>query len=555
MKRWILGTVIVIAAAFGLMLVLGLVAQALVAGAGKDRVIAALQDAAGVPVSVGNAGFDLAAWFRLKPAIALDNIAIGNPAGFRAPHSIEAKKLSAQVSLLSLLQKNIEVYSIGIESPRILVETGAGGTTNIEQLLKKLSAGGGKGQAPASAPKGSAGTGLAIDKLYVKSGEVVLATGPRAGERINVHDIDLQLSDFQSDRTCQLEVAAKLFRGERSRLHVKGQAGPFGADSLPLAGTLLVAIAPAEIPAAMRKSEFGTLLGAPGAKALATLEATVKGDLYRTVSGPAKLTLADIRLGKDEKHVLPLTGEAPLTFSAGSLTGEPAFELKMAEAKLRLGGGEWLGGAEVHVHGASTRGGSRGRIRNVEINEFLSSLTSSNDKIFGVFEIPSYSMQFAGKNADDLLNSLNGSGRISVSKGRIAALDLLASIQRAMEQGQKETTGAQGVTPFTTLAADFAMAQSKLNLSNIQLDGPGLRVSGQGAITFEQAINFDLQASVSGGVGQLVNRVSGRPQQSEATVPLTVRGTVNSPQVRPNVGKIATGIATGLLDSLFKKKK
>jgi hypothetical protein len=37
-------------------------------------------------------------------------------------------------------------------------------------------------------------------------------------------------------------------------------------------------------------------------------------------------------------------------------------------------------------------------------------------------------------------------------------------------------------------------------------------------------------------------------------IPLTVTGTVESPQVRPAVGKMVESVAGGLLDSLLKKK-
>jgi hypothetical protein len=37
-------------------------------------------------------------------------------------------------------------------------------------------------------------------------------------------------------------------------------------------------------------------------------------------------------------------------------------------------------------------------------------------------------------------------------------------------------------------------------------------------------------------------------------IPLTVTGTVESPRVRPSVGKIVTSVAGDLLNSFFKKK-
>ena len=226
---------------------------------------------------------------------------------------------------------------------------------------------------------------------------------------------------------------------------------------------------------------------------------------------------------------------------------DPAFHLKIPNGQLKLGKGEW-------AHGAVTSGHSRGRISNVDINELVSSLTAAGDKVQGVLELP-YSIQFAGKNAGEMRRSLNGNGKLAITKGRIAALDLVASIQRALVTSQQETEGTKGSTPFNTLTADLTAAQSRLNLDGIVLDGPALRATGKGVIDFDQNIRFDLDARVTGGVARLFNQVARRSQQEEATVPLVVTGTVDAPRVRPSVARMATGAALGLLDSLFNKKK
>jgi hypothetical protein len=113
----------------------------------------------------------------------------------------------------------------------------------------------------------------------------------------------------------------------------------------------------------------------------------------------------------------------------------------------------------------------------------------------------------------------------------------------------------RGSTPFSNLASDLNLGQARLEMSGVLLEGTGLRVNGQGTIGFDQKINFELQAQVTGAVAGLVNRVTRRDQGQEAIVPLTVRGTLDAPQVRPNVGKLARGAAMGLVESLLKKRQ
>ncbi|PYT27323.1 MAG: hypothetical protein DMG58_20560 [Acidobacteria bacterium] len=553
MRRWLIRLLVVVVSLFGLMLVAGLVARSVISGPSQHGLAASLSYSLGVPVTVGASNFDLVQWFLLRPAIALEDIAIGNPPGFRSPHLLEAKKLSAQVSLVPLLHKIIEVHSIIIDQPRITAETNEQGTSNIETLLRKSKS---RPGASSRSSETASGGNLVVDQFSVNSGEIAFVEpGSSHGvEHLSISDINISVRDFSRDQSCRLEFSAKLFGSARSRVRLGGQAGPFTSDSLPLSGMVTMALAPDEIPASLRHAEFGDLLAAPGKKAKVTLTATIRGDVYQRLSGPAKLVLTDVLIGKDAKHVLPLAGAAPVTFTATKLMSAPSFQLNIANALLRLGKGQWTGDAELQLRGSMTSGRSHGAVSNVDINELVSSATSADGKIYGVLEISSYSLQFAGKNAGEIRNSLQGTGKLAVAQGRLAALDLLSSIQEGIAHPQELLEGKKGATPFTTLAANMNIGQSKLNFDGIQLDSPALRVTGNGFIGFDQAINFELTAHTAGGIGQLATRVGMGSQAGGGGIPLTVTGTVESPRVRPRVGKIVTSVAGDLLDSFFKKK-
>ncbi len=556
MKRWLVRLLVAIVSLFGLMLVAGLIGRSMVSGSSRNALASALSENLGVPVTVGAANFDLMQWFLLRPAISLEDISIGNPPGFRSPHLLEAKKLSAQIALLPLFHKGIEVHSIVIDQPRITSETNAQGIGNLEALLRKSKSKSGAGSSSGSGASGTSGGNLVVGQFTVNAGEIAFVEpgSSHAFGRLNISDIHLGVRDFSRDQQCRLEFSAKLFGSANSRVHLTAEAGPFTSDALPLNGTVSITVAPAETPPELRHAEFGDLLMAPGKKARASLEATVRGDAYQRLSGPAKLVLTDIMMGKDEKHVLPLAGSAPVIFTASKLMSAPSFQLKVANAQLRLGKGEWTGDAEFLLHGSATSGRSAGKVRNVDINELVSSVTSANGKIYGTLEIPSYSLQFAGNNAGEIRNSLHGAGKLSVTQGRLAALDLLSSIEQGIAHPQELLEGKKGATPFTTLVADMNIGQGKLGFDGIALDSPALRVTGKGFIGFDQAINFELSAQTAGGVGQLASRVGMGSPGANGGIPLVVTGTVESPRVRPSVGKMVTSAAGELLNSFFKKK-
>lgn len=553
MKRWVLRVSYLFGACVALMLITGLIARSLVTGSSKQGVVAALSGRLGVPVSVGTAQLDLTSWFLLKPAISLDDIVIGNPPGFRGPSLLTAKRISAQVALLPLVHRRVEMCSILIDAPRIAVETGARGVTNVEALLKKLSTPT-SGTQPA-ADQGSA-TSLGIGDFRVSSGEVLISGADSAQPPLRISAIALRLQDLSAASSCRLTVSGRLFDGRDSGFQVEGRAGPFVSEALPIDGKLSLTIAPGEIPQRIRREQFGVLLGAPGDKAKATLEASIQGDLYTSVSGPAKLTLSRILIGKDTNHQMRMDGDAPAQFSAQKVMSDPAFHLQVLNAKLKLGEGEWAGAADLRMHGKTLSASSRGSIANVDINTLLGSLTASaGGKIYGLLAIPSYTAQCAGKTADEIRNSLTGTASLSVANGRIAMLDMLASIERALGPAQSPASGASGNTAFSTLTTGLTVAHSRLDLSGIVFDGPGLKFTGNGTIGFDHTMHFDLDTRITGGIANVVNRLTRQPDASQAALPLVIAGTLDKPQVRPSVTKLATGAVQGLIQSLLNKNK
>ncbi|HEV2691190.1 MAG TPA: AsmA family protein, partial [Bryobacteraceae bacterium] len=332
--KWLL---ILIVAVVALMTGMGLLLRSLVGGSAKDKLIASLSEKMGVAIGVTSADFDLSEWFHLRPAVSLQEVSVGNPPGFLAKNLFEAKKISAKVSLGALMHKAIDVKSFRIDEPKIVVETNAHGRTNVGELLNKVSS------------SGSSGRTLSVDEFSISNGSLTIS----GSQSFNLQGIEIRLSNFSEDRRCNLEASAKMYGGT-SGFKLDGQAGPFAAESLPLEGTMNLNVAVASIPEPLRREQFGKLLNSPGSGAKASLESTIRGNLYGTLSGPAKLVLSSIRLGPDEGHSLPLSGETSASVSVTNAMASPSFDLKVPNARLQFGKGEWTGGAEFQSHGAAT---------------------------------------------------------------------------------------------------------------------------------------------------------------------------------------------------------
>ena len=468
MKRWLLRLLCVCGVVLTLMCVTGLLAWALV-GSPPKGIASAFSRRLGVPVSVGEARFDFASFLLLRPTISLREVAVGN--------LLTATRISARIALLPLAGRRIEISSILVDTPLIVIARDARDRTNLESLLKKLSSPPPlpTGSHPAAVPK--AALALDIDDFQISGGDVlILGANPRdPPQRIGA--LNVHVRNLSAGTNCRLELSARFSGQGELDFRVEGRAGPFGPQVLPIRGKLMLTTVP--------RGLFGMLFAAPGARAKAILEASIQGDLYNNVAGPARLTLSGLAIGSDAAHTVPMDGDAPALFSVQKPLSAPAFHLQVLHAKLRLGQGEWAGAADFQVRGQTLSGASRGSVRGVDVSALL-----GGGWIHGVLDVPTYTVRFAGKTVD-------GTARLSLNNGRIPMLGQLGSIER----------------PFRALTCDLSVKQERLDLSAIAFDSTELQLTGSGTIGFDRSIHFDLSAGA-------------------AEKPMVLDGTLDRPQIR-----------------------
>jgi hypothetical protein len=121
---------------------------------------------------------------------------------------------------------------------------------------------------------------------------------------------------------------------------------------------------------------------------------------------------------------------------------------------------------------------------------------------------------------------------------------VLAAIERALG-GQPTGTGE-----FATFATNFVIRNQTLQLTGITANGPGLNVSGQGTVGFNEALNISLQSSLTGAAADLLKAKTGGIV-SNVQIPVTIAGTVSAPQIRPNVGGLAKSAATEAIGNVL----
>ena len=96
----------------------------------------AIKDATGRDVAIRTIGLTRS----LTPKLVLEDVALGNAAWGKAPQLLTAKRVEAQVALLPLLQRRVEILRVALFDPVIALETGGEGRANWDSIARSAAA-------------------------------------------------------------------------------------------------------------------------------------------------------------------------------------------------------------------------------------------------------------------------------------------------------------------------------------------------------------------------------------------------------------------------------
>ncbi|MCX6594250.1 MAG: AsmA family protein [Acidobacteria bacterium] len=522
---------------------------------GRARLVAEASKVLGVPVGLKGLDADVGALLRLKPSVVLTGLTVANPPGFSSGHLLEADRVTATVDFSAVLDKKIRMTSATIEEPRIIIESAADGRTNLSTILDGVKAKASDAPAGANA-EGERTTELRVDRVDLIGGTVLIAARPGQQPRQTLRDLTIRLSDFVPGQPFQLQLSSKLYDSPNSSLTVGGFLGPLAGGALPLDAKAAINLALAEIPAPVRMENLGELAADPGPQSSVALLFSLKGNLSQSAQGTGQLTIKQLQIGpKDAQGRLALSGQAPLAFSSRQLLAGGPVELRTQKASLQLGSGKWEGGLHLISRRGTLAGTLDGAIESVDVNQMLTSFAGSPGKLFGTLSVPLFSLRFSGNGAAALQKSLAGRGHLEIDKGRMKGLNVLAAIERALATSP---TGPQN-GEFARLATDFTVENSAIQLSGINLTGPGMTMEGAGSINFSTALNFALTSRLTGNTAEALRARTAGLMAGDLKVPLRIDGTLDAPQVHPEVKAMAksaaVGAVKGILNNFFGSKQ
>jgi AsmA protein len=191
----------------------------------------------------------------------------------------------------------------------------------------------------------------------------------------------------------------------------------------------------------------------------------------------------------------------------------------------------------------------------VQAGPLLKDLTG-DDKVLGKATIKT-DLNGAGNNADEIMNSLNGTAEFSFKDGAVNGVNIAALIREAQAtlEGQPLPKQQQpNRTDFALLRGSATVNNGLVRNDDLVMKSPLLRISGAGEVslpkeTIDYTLNTKFVGSLEGQGGKGQNKLEG------VSIPVHVGGTFSNPTYVPDLGAVVKDAAKAEVDKRVQKEK
>jgi AsmA protein len=506
----------------------------------RPKLESELSTALGRPVTIGNLGLSI-----LGGSVSAQDLAIADDPAFSKEPFIRAKELRVGVELVPLiLSKKLIVTELTLEQPKITLIHSAAGPWNFSSLgASSAPTAPEKTSAPApaagAAPSGGAAGGasaaesLSVQKLDVKDGRITM--GQVGSSKTRVYDnVNVSVRDFSLGGQFPFTLSADLPKG--GSLKLDGTAGPINASDTsltPLQAQLSVKHLDL---AASGIGEFS-----PGLAGMADFDGKVSSDgkVART-SGTVQannLKLVEHGAPAGRPVQLKYATEYGLRTQEGQLTQG---DITMGKALARLTGAYKLQGEKALLN-------MKLNAQNMPVDDLEAMLPA-----LGVV-LPSGSRLSGGTLSTTL--AISGpadnpviTGPIKLANSKLAGFDLGSKLS-AISKLSGAKTGSD--TTIENLSTDAHMGPEGISTQKVNLTIPALGVlTGSGTISPGGALDYKMNASLSGTVISGVTKLAGMGNSSGAGIPFFIRGTTANPSFVPDVKGMVNNQIGGIANTL-----
>jgi AsmA protein len=509
----------IIAIVVGILIVIAVVLPFLVdVNSFRPKLEGELTNALGRQVKVGNLSLSI-----FSGTVSADNISIADDPAFSKDPFVTAKLLKVGVEVMPLVfSKTLHVTDITLDQPQITMLKAANGKWNFSSIGGSAPQ---AAQAPGTAQPQAAqpGGALSVDKLTVSDGRLLVGEANSA-EKPRVYDkVNVEVTNLSPAAQFPFTLTAALPGG--GNVSMTGTCGPINAGNTaatPFATTIKVH--------KLDLAASGFVEASTGIQGLADFDATVDSNGV-TVKSMGTLTAQKLKLaekgspagrGVQVKYLV----DHNLRTEAGTVSEG---HVSMGKAAASLTG-------TYQTQGTATTVSMKLVGDSMPVEDLGAMLPAVGVVLPSKSQLQggTLSVEFAIAGPTDKLVI---TGPIRLSNSKLAGFDLGSKLSAISALSGKNTGGKD--TTIQNLSATVRNAPDGTQANNINLTMPALGVvTGAGTVSPSGALNFKMNANLSGGAAGGITQVAGVGGQG-GNVPFMIEGTTSDPKFVPDVKGMA----------------
>jgi AsmA protein len=485
----------------------------------RPRLESELTSALGRQVKVGNLSLSI-----LSGSVSAEDLSIADDPAFSKDPFVRAKSLKVGVEILPLIfSKALHITNITLEKPEIALLRDATGKWNFSTL-------GGKSEpAAAKAPSsGSSVPSLSVSKLDVEDGRLSVNRAKSSIKPHTYENVNIAVRDFSATSQFPFSLTADLPGG--GSLKLEGKAGPINSadtTATPLEAKISVKRLDLDASGFVDPSsgiaglaDFDGMLNSDGKQLQAT--GTLKADKLKLA---AKGSPASQPVGVKYALIYDLQKQG------GTLTQG---DVSLGKALAKLTG-------NFQSQGESTLLNMKLNADGMPVDDLETMLPA-----LGVI-LPSGSKLQGGTLSTNLaimgpVDKLVITGPVRLAQTKLAGFNL-GSKMSAISALSGAQTGQD--TSIQNLSTDARVAPDGVRTQNISLVIPALgTVTGDGTISPGGALNYKMNASLSGGAVSGITQMAGLGGKG-GSIPFFIQGTTSDPKFVPDVQGMVSGQLKG----------
>ena len=191
--------------------------------------------------------------------------------------------------------------------------------------------------------------------------------------------------------------------------------------------------------------------------------------------------------------------------------------------------------AEAKIDLKKTEYDLKAKIEKMEINDLLSSFTTTKDMVYGTLATD-LEIEAKGK-GKKLMKNAKGKGFVNLSKGRISGLPLQKKCLSFLSHVLPIPSLVE--IPYNSLGGHFNLAKGEVKTDDFTLDSDLMKILAQGSYSLLGALNFDITLKTT---PKLIKPsdvpVQIRDEEGNASLPFELKGTVQDPKFQIKKGEI-----------------